>query len=426
MPRTSHRPSRKLRASPYVHRLESLIDATEVLNSTFDIDRLLEIILQLTLKNLAAERGTIYLIDEESQEIWSRVLTGKKMSEIRLPIGTGIAGSVAKTGRTVNLQDVSKDKRFQASFDRTSGFRTKTMLCRPMRNRNGKIVGVFQLLNKKKGTFTEEDILFLEAFSDHAVLAIENTRLHQASLAQERVEKELQIAAAIQQKLLPESLPVIAGYDLAAVAVPCKTVGGDFYDIIHLNDDEYAIVMADVSGKGIPASLIVSNLNAFLKAYIEYIPDPEKLVTRLNDVAVENTTVESFVTLFFLRLNTRTHAYTFVNAGHNAPYVVDGPSLTELPPGGLPLGMMPGMTYTSGTGTVPPGATVVLYTDGLPEAMDRKHELFGNERFIASVAKTTGLPASEVITRVMADVREFIGTEPPSDDMTMFVLRRTT
>ena len=149
-------------------------------------------------------------------------------------------------------------------------------------------------------------------------------------------------------------------------------------------------------------------------------------MTRLNDVAVENTTVESFVTLFFLRLNTRTHAYTFVNAGHNAPYVVDGPSLTELPPGGLPLGMMPGMTYTSGTGTVPPGATVVLYTDGLPEVMDRKHELFGNERFIASVAKTTGLPASEVLTRVMADVREFIGTEPPSDDMTMFVLRRTT
>jgi sigma-B regulation protein RsbU (phosphoserine phosphatase) len=88
--------------------------------------------------------------------------------------------------------------------------------------------------------------------------------------------------------------------------------------------------------------------------------------------------------------------------------------------------MMEGMTYTSGTGTVPPGATVVLYTDGLPEAMDRKHELFGNERFIASVAKTSGLPASDVLTRVMADVREFIGTEPPSDDMTMFVLRRTT
>jgi sigma-B regulation protein RsbU (phosphoserine phosphatase) len=420
----SRRSRRSLRSSPYVHRLKSLLDATEVLNSTFDLDQLLQIILQLALKNLSAERGTIYLIDEEREEIWSRVLTGKKMSEIRLPIGTGIAGSVAKNGRTVNLQDVSKDKRFQASFDRTSGFRTRTMLCRPMRNRNGKIVGVFQLLNKKKGVFTEEDILFLEAFSDHAVLAIENARLHTASLAQERVEKELQIAAAIQQKLLPASLPTIAGYDLAALAVPCKTVGGDFYDILRLNDDEYAIVMADVSGKGIPASLIVSNLNAFLKAYIEYIPDPERLVMRLNDVAVENTTAESFVTLFFLRLNIRTHAYTFVNAGHNAPYVVDGPTVIELPAGGLPLGMMEGMTYTSGTGTLPPGASIVLFTDGLPEAMDRHHELFGNERFTASVSRTAGLPASESVARVMKDVREFTGSEPPSDDMTMFVVRR--
>ena len=421
----SRRPPSSFRSSPYVHRLKSLLDATEVLNSTFDLDRLLQIILQLALKNLSAERGTIYLIDEERQEIWSRVLTGKKMSEIRLPIGTGIAGSVAKNGRTVNLQDVSKDKRFQASFDRSSGFRTKTMLCRPMRNRNGKIVGVFQLLNKKKGVFMEEDILFLEAFSDHAVLAIENARLHQASLAQERVEKELQIAAAIQQKLLPASLPVIPGYDLAAIAVPCKTVGGDFYDILRLNDDEYAIVMADVSGKGIPASLIVSNLNAFLKAYIEYIPDPEQLVTRLNDVAVENTTAESFVTLFFLRLNVRTHAYTFVNAGHNAPFVVDGTTVLELPPGGLPLGMMENMTYTSGQGTLPSGASIVLFTDGLPEAMNRQHELFGNERFSTSVSRTAGLPASDSIARVMDDVRRFIGTEPPSDDMTMFVLRRT-
>jgi sigma-B regulation protein RsbU (phosphoserine phosphatase) len=401
------------------------LDATEVLNSTFDLDRLLQIILQLALKNLSAERGTIYLIDEERQEIWSRVLTGKKMSEIRLPIGTGIAGSVAKNGRTVNLQDVSKDKRFQSSFDRTSGFRTKTMLCRPMRNRNGKIVGVFQLLNKKHGVFTEEDILFLEAFSDHAVLAIENARLHQASLAQERVEKELQIAAAIQQKLLPAQLPSIPGYDLAAIAVPCKTVGGDFYDILRLSDEEFAIVMADVSGKGIPASLIVSNLNAFLKAYIEYIRDPEQLVTRLNDVAVENTTDESFVTLFFLRMNVRTHAYTFVNAGHNAPIVVDGSTLTELPPGGLPLGMMEGMTYTSGSGVLPAGATLVLFTDGLPEAMNTKHELYGNERFLASVARTAGLSSAETLKRIMDDVRSFTGAEPPSDDMTMFVVRRT-
>ena len=161
-------------AKSYIHRLESLIDASKHLNTTFDLEELLSIILHLATKNLNAERGTIYLIDEKTKELWSKVLKGEGLVEIRLPIGTGVSGTVAQTGETINLKDASKDDRFYAGYDKRSGFRTKTMLCMPMKNRHGKIIGVFQIINKQKGRFDKEDELFLKAFSEHAALAVEN------------------------------------------------------------------------------------------------------------------------------------------------------------------------------------------------------------------------------------------------------------
>ncbi|MGB2867695.1 MAG: GAF domain-containing protein, partial [Bacteroidota bacterium] len=221
----------------YVRRLESLVEASKILNTTFDLDKLLTLILDLATRNLNAARGTIYLLDEVKKELWSRVLKGKKVVEIRLPVGTGIAGYVAKTGKTVNVENARKDRRFYAGIDERSGFHTKTMLCMPMNNREGRMIGVFQIINKRSGEFGKEDRLFLEAFSDHAALAIENARLHQAAVEKERVEKEIQIAAGIQQRLLPKSIPQVPHYELAAEASPCKAIGGDFYDIVPLDEN---------------------------------------------------------------------------------------------------------------------------------------------------------------------------------------------
>ena len=140
-----------------IKRLEALINASKILNSTLNLEKLLALILDLAIKNLKAARGTIYLIDSEKEELWSKVLKGKDLVEIRLPVGTGISGHVAKTGKTINLKDAWKDKRFFSGFDLRTGFQTKTMLCMPMRDRKGKIIGVFQILNKQHGAFTKED-----------------------------------------------------------------------------------------------------------------------------------------------------------------------------------------------------------------------------------------------------------------------------
>lgn len=409
----------------YVSRLESLIEATEHLNSTFDLDELLAIILDLTLKNLRAERGTIYLIDEERQELWSRVMKGSEVSEIRLPLGTGISGTVAAEGRTILLKDASKDERFYSGYDKKSGFITKSMLCHPMKSRSGKIVGVFQILNKKRGTFDDDDIRFLEAFSDHVVLAVENVRLVQASLEQERTQRDLQIAASIQQRIIPKVLPSIPGYQLSSSALPSKMVGGDFFDIIQLKDGTFAIIMADVSGKGIPASLIVSNLHASLRAHIQYQLDLEKLIPTLNSVVCETTTPESFITVFIIVLDPATHTFRYMNAGHNLPYIIEGNALRELPRGGLPLGLMESASYESGSDRLDAGATLVLYTDGFPEAMNRKKELYDDERFKASMLAGRNLTVEGLRDRILTDVNAFMGKEPASDDMTLLIIRRT-
>jgi sigma-B regulation protein RsbU (phosphoserine phosphatase) len=411
----------------YIHRLESLIDASKHLNTTFDLEQLLSIILHLATKNLNAERGTIYLIDEKTKELWSKVLKGGRgLVEIRLPIGTGISGTVAETGETINLKDASKDKRFYSGFDKRSGFRTKTMLCMPMKNRHGRIVGVFQIINKKRGSFDKEDELFLKAFSEHAALAIENARLYQTSMESERVQKELQIAGEIQQRLLPKEIMPIPHYEIAAAAQPCTSVGGDFYDIISLGNNRFAFVMADVTGKGVPAALLVSTLHASLRAYIQSDTDLSDLTAKLNNLVFENSPTERFITFFIMILDCSEHTITYVNAGHNCPYLLRPQSedIIELEASGLPLGMLGNMSYESKQINLGRDDVLALYTDGVTEAMDKSKQQYSEERLKRALKNSLVAPARQIKDDILEDVRAFIGQEPPSDDLTLLVLKQ--
>lgn len=409
-----------------VRRLQSLMEASKMLNSTLNLDRLLKLILDLTTKNLSADRGTIYLVDNERKELWSKVLKGSEFVEIRLPIGMGIAGHVAKTGRTVNLEDAWRDKRFFAGFDIRSGYRTKTMLCMPLKNRDGKIIGVFQIINKKDGVFTRDDEHFLDAFSDHVSIAIENAQLHEAMIEKERIEKEIEIAASIQRALLPKHLPKIPRYDLDAVAMPCKAVGGDYYDIIPLDHNRFVLVVADVAGKGVPAALLVSTLQASLHAYIQMGGDLPDLVQRLNSVVCKNTSPERFITLFACVLDARNHVLTYINAGHNYPLCVNGRTndLRTLAEGGLPLGMFPNATYAEGSMIVRPEDLLVFYTDGVTEAKNKTFADYGDERFKQLVERLAPLDASTVKNSILSDIHAFTGAEPQSDDLTLLVVKR--
>jgi sigma-B regulation protein RsbU (phosphoserine phosphatase) len=420
------RPSSSSSKHSEIRRLEALINASKILNSTLDLDKLLALILDLATKNLKAARGTIYLIDAEKKELWSKVLKGKNLVEIRLPIGTGISGHVAKTGKTINLKDAWKDKRFFSGFDLRTGFQTRTMLCMPMRDRKGKTIGVFQILNKQAGVFTKEDETFLEAFSVHAALAIENARLHQEIVEKERIEKELEIAGAIQRRLLPKELPSLPGYEIDAIARPSKLVGGDYYDLIPLSNGRYALVMADVSGKGVPAALLVSTLHASLHAYIDAASDLGQLVTKLNTVVHKNTETERYITLFIAILDPANCTLNYVNAGHCFPFIVSAKlgSITPLFSTGLPLGMFDEVEFQQEGRRLEPADFLVLYTDGVTEAMNKSFEEYGEKRLRQAMFGASDQTASGILGEVVADVERFAAGEPQSDDLTMMVLKK--
>lgn len=178
-------------------RLHLLIEASKIVNSTIDLDRLLELILLAATRSIGADRGTVYLLDETTGTLWSKVSQGRDMVEIRLPAGKGLAGYVAETGETVNIADAYKDPRFNPEIDRKSGYTTRNVLCMPMRNKEGVIVGTFQLLNKKRGSFTADDEAFIDALSVHASIAIENARMAQQMVQSERLSAVGRMASSI-------------------------------------------------------------------------------------------------------------------------------------------------------------------------------------------------------------------------------------
>ena len=424
-PAVRRRPSLRVKSPRQSFKLlRALLEAGQLLNSSLDLKRILSILLDLATKYLRAERGTIYLLDSEKKELWSQVLIGEQTLEIRLPLGHGIAGFVGKTGRTLNIKDAYQDRRFDPEVDHQSGYKTRTLLCAPMKNKNGETIGVFQLLNKKKTHFDKRDEKFLAALSLPASLAIENARLHMTEIEQKRIEKELEVAGEIQRRLLPKSLPSLRGLDLSACSIPCYCVGGDYYDAIQIHENKIALVIADVAGKGIPAALLVSTLQAALHAYLEAGFSSTELVAKLNKVISEYATDDKFITFLICVYDESTRSLRYVNAGHNMPLLLGaGASLRELDKDGLCLGILPDSRYEEGEVQLRSGDTLILYTDGLTEAVNKRLELFGLQRFRSILARAYDQDAKSLQEQILHEIRIFTEGEPQADDITLVIMK---
>ena len=233
-----------------VAHLRALVDASKILNSTLDLDRLLELILEVATRELGADRGTVYLVDKRAGELRARIAQGVETRILRVKMGQGISGMVAVTGDSIRIPDAYKDSRFAQNFDAKSGYRTRSTLCTPIRSKTGEIIGVIQLLNKIEGTFEIEDEVFLQALTVHVAIALENAKLHAEVVNQQRIRTELELGRQIQQNLLRPPPAQWHRYRLAAQADTCYEVGGDFYDFLTISDTTLWTIIADVSGKG--------------------------------------------------------------------------------------------------------------------------------------------------------------------------------
>jgi phosphoserine phosphatase RsbU/P len=407
-----------------VIELSTIVEATKRLNSTLDLAELLNIILQLTTRQTGAERGTVFLIDHERNEIWSLVGMGLDQHEIRLPISRGIAGCVAATCDTINLADAYADPRFESEVDLRLGFRTKSLLCLPIRNKDGETIGVLQLLNKKSGPFTRADEGVLRAISDHVALALENAQLHREMIHKQRMERDLALARSIQVGLLPEHPPHLEGFDIAVSHRPSLEAGGDYYDFIPLAPDTILAVVADVEGKGVGSAMVMANLQATLHALLAHLHSLERLVESLNDMILADTRGQKFMTMFVGLLDQPHRTLHYVNAGHVPPAVVraDG-SVEYLREGGMVVGLFPSVHYDRGHVRLNPGDIVVACTDGITEAMDTESEEFGQDRLVELAVRERSKPAQEIVDIVLKEVDLFSRGGTHEDDRVIMILK---
>jgi phosphoserine phosphatase RsbU/P len=406
-------------------KLKQLIEASKSLNSTLNLDKLLTLILDIALKIVEGDRGTIYLIDEEKNELWSKILKGDEMVEIRLPIGKGISGYVASTGDTLNIPDAYLDNRFDPEIDGKTGYRTKSILCMPMKNNKGKIIGVIQLLNKMRGAFTTDDENFIDALSVHSSIAIENARLYEAERQKMAMEKDILAAREVQRSLLPKTVPIIEGYDIAGTSIPAHFVGGDYFDFIPIEDGRTAICLGDVSGKGLPASLLMANLQATLRGQAHPNLSPKAWITRANKLLHYNTSSDKFMTLFFGILDNQKHELCYCNAGHDHPFLMrNGEGTLRLKTGGIVVSIMPDYPYQEETVALAPGDVLIINSDGITEANNAQTEMFTENRLADVLHANKHRSAKEILDIVLETVSNFTANHPQFDDMTLVVVKR--
>ncbi len=408
-----------------VNRMRKVNEAAQMVNSTLDLDRLLRIILDAALQIVEAENGTLYLVDHEKGELWSKVLRGSELVEIRLPVGRGIAGFVAASGETVRIDDAYLDPRFNPEFDTRTGFRTRSMLTMPIKNKEGRIVGVLQLLNKEEGRFTIEDEEVINALSVHSALALENARLYTLEKQSIALEKELNAAQNVQMSLLPQTHPSIPGYEIYGTSTAATWVGGDYYDYISIDDGRLAICCGDVTGKGLPAALLMANLQAILRSQRMVGPTPRRIMSRVNKLLRQSISEGKFVTLFYGILDAEKHWLVFTNAGHENPYLLrnDG-SIQLLQSGGTVLGILDDLFFEEGAVQIEAGETVVMYSDGVTEAANSANELFGLDRLTDVVRRNQGTTAQGMASSIIDAVKDFAGPVPMRDDLTIVVIHR--
>jgi sigma-B regulation protein RsbU (phosphoserine phosphatase) len=399
-----------------VEELYLLQRVAQKINSILDLGVLLDQIVTDVAETFGYTRLAILLKDEDTDELviaagWTGELC---LKGTRYKIGKedGMSGHAAATGQTVYAADV---KRVPYYIEGESD--TRSELDIPLKVR-GDLIGIFNIQQTCVSGFTPERIRLLEALAGHVSSAIANARLYQHERDErDRMSKELDEARAIQSALFPGSCPSIEGFDITGMCIPCREVGGDWYDYIPLKDGRLGIVLGDVSGKGMGAAFLMSSARSVLRMQTLRGLSPGKILAEVNNILISDFPSSRFVTLIYAIADPATRTVTFANAGHVYPLFVNtngaGFLQTE---SGLPLGIMPS-EYSECTIDLPRGSRLFLYTDGITEAANMAGDEYGDERILKHVQD----PTSSVST-LYSDVARFSAGAPVADDVTVVMV----
>jgi len=398
-------------------RMEALVRAGRELASFKPIETVFEITLELALESVGAKRGILMTL--EQGELVTRAHKGDGFR-----VSSAVRDKVMRERASLLVQDVAADSLLRASQTIVQQ-KIKSLMAVPLQTES-QVIGILYVDTPSiTQPFDAEALSMLTVFANIAAIRIEHARLVEVEHVERVLAHDLEQAADIQRGLFPQSAPKLPGLELAGRSLPCRSVGGDYFDYVPMADGRMMVVVADVSGKGLAASLLMSSLQARVHALAELHTDVSKFVSRLNHSIKANTPDNKFITGFFAAIDPATGEMEFSNAGHNPPVIARQGGRTELLTAGGPvLGILPNITYSGGRTKLEPGDLLVMYSDGVSEAPNAKDEEFSEEAVAQIAAACLGRSAEEVLMEIARQLRAFLGECSPTDDVTMVVARK--
>ncbi|HEX3280151.1 MAG TPA: GAF domain-containing SpoIIE family protein phosphatase [Pyrinomonadaceae bacterium] len=411
-------------------KLRMLLDITRKISQSLDLQEVLNLVMDTLDSLIPYDAAGIFVVKcdeakvaegEEPCVFRAEAVRGYDIDELtslHLKIGEGLLGKVARTAQPVNSPDV----RNEPLYINARG-ETRSEMLAPIIS-NTEVIGVFDLESDELNAYSEDDLEVLVLLASQVAIIIEKVMLHEQLIEKKRLEGQLEVARQVQLELLPAKDPQLAGYDISAYNFPTEEVSGDYYDWVKIFDDQIGLVIADVSGKGVPAALLMAFLRASLRAATHIGYSPHVSMAKVNYLLWESIERNQFVTAFYGILDVTNRTLSYTNAGHNPPllFTTDG-KYQFIERGSLPLGMFKDTRYHEYYQTIEPGEMLVLYTDGVTEAQNPPGEEYGRDRLARAVKANRSLNARDLIAALHKEVVDWTDGKGAADDVTFFVIK---
>ncbi len=423
---TSNSPSleeENLRLKRAVTELTILNELAAAIDSTMSTDEIMNLIVQESIKAIGVEQGAIMMITEKAASPMKTLIRGMDASSGGIPyrLGVSLTGWMLKNQKSLLIENFLTDERFRGV--KVESGQIRSVLSVPLKAKD-RMIGVINLINKKEGTFTREDERLVGIIATQSAQVLENARLYEEEKRLQQMEHELQMARDIQQSLLPKENPQIPGASIAGLSYPAREVGGDYFDFIPMGPKRLGAVIADVSGKGVPASLLMSNIQATLRVQALSSESPGHCITEANTALHKSTASDKYATLFYGILDMEEKTFTSTNAGHNPPMLMSkGACCQRLETGGIVLGMMSDVPFEDETVSLNSGDLLLMFSDGITEAMNDREEEFGEQRLMELLGEHGGLEPEELLEMIVSRVKAFTGETQQQDDMTLVAIK---
>lgn len=405
--------------------LRQILEVTRKLAAPFDLDTMLTEVVNATREVLEADRGTVFLYDDATDELVVRV--GTDLDHIRIPANKGIVGESAKTRKVINVPDCYADPRFNRDIDRQTGYRSRCMLTIPLIGYEDSLVGVLQILNKNDGVFDARDEYVAQALAAQAAVVLHRAKVTEQIMESERIGREISVARDVQMGTLPKNMPEIEGYEFGGAFFPTEQTGGDLYDFIPLGNGRLFMLMGDATGHGIGPALSATQVRAMLRVALRLQSSLEDAFIHINDQLCEDLPDDRFVTGFFGLLDAGTHTVHFHSGGQGPimHFQADMGEFAWHPATTFPLGYMPHSELGAPQiAVMEPGDVLGLISDGIYEYENEAGEQFGRRGVMRILDDHPDATAQQLVDQIMVAVREHGGAAPQADDITIVLARR--